>query len=136
MFEKYMVDPADIQNVVKDGVVIGVSVKTKISYYRGVFLSLVEMVRVRIDGQLFDEKDITFALRGHTYTMDEMATMSTLRWEFGEKAEIFVPLAGGLTMGTHKVETTIGVRVSYEGGLRPFTNVCWVSPITPLKMMV
>lgn len=128
MYEKYMVDRNDIQTVMERGVGAGFTLKTRIPYYRGVSLSLIEDVRVRFDSTVFTKDMLTFSLGEDTYSFAEMETMASLRWEYGEKATIFVPLKGGFPLGWHTVEVTVAIRVSYMGGARPFSvvleNVC------------
>lgn len=121
MYDKYMVSRDDIKEVVVDGVGKGFTIKTKIPYYRGVSLSLIEDVHVRFDGRLFPKEMLLFSLRGHQYTFSEMETMATLRWEYGEKAEIFVPLDGGIPLGDHRIELTVHIRISYLNGGTPYT---------------
>jgi hypothetical protein len=123
MYEKHMVSRDDIQSVVENGVGTGFTVKLRIPYYRGVCLSLVEDIQVKFNNRLFPKEELTFAVGGETYKFADMATMTTTRWEFGEKATVFVPLAGGIPLGLHRVEVSVTIRVSYMGGGRPFTVV-------------
>ncbi|RCX16058.1 hypothetical protein DFR58_11239 [Anaerobacterium chartisolvens] len=123
MYDKYMVLREDIQSVIENGVGTGFEVKLRIPYYRGVFLSLVEDVTVTFNSTVFTRDQLKFSVGGDTYTFDEMATMSTLRWEYGEKATVFVPLKGGIPLGLHRIEVSVTIRVSYMGGGRPFTVV-------------
>lgn len=123
MYDKYMVLKEDVQSVVVDGVGTGFVVKTRIPYYRGVALSLVDDVSVKFDGRLFPKEELTFTTRDGTFRFKEMATMTQHRWEFGEKATVFVPLPGGIPLGYHRVEITVSIRVSYLGGAHPTTVV-------------
>ena len=121
MYEKNMVLREDIQSVVESGVGTGFTVKLRIPYYRGVCLSLVEDLQVKFNDRLFPKEQLTFTVADGTFTFAEMATMTTIRWEFGEKATVFVPLGGGIPLGMHRVEVTVAIRISYMGGARPFT---------------
>lgn len=123
MYEKYMVLREDIQSVVENGVGTGFELKLRIPYYRGVSLSLVEDITVTFNNAVFTRDLLKFTVGGVTYTFDEMATISTLRWEFGEKATVFVPLKGGIPLGFHRIEVSVLIRVSYMGGGRPFSVV-------------
>lgn len=123
MYDKYMVLREDIQSVVENGVGKGFEVKMRIPYYRGVCLSLVEDIQVKFNNRLFTRDELTFSVGGEVFTFKEMATMTTIRWEFGEKATVFVPLAGGIPLGMHRIEVSVTIRVSYMGGGRPFTVV-------------
>ena len=123
MYDKYMVLREDIQSVIENGVGTGFEVKLRIPYYRGVSLSLVEDITVTFNNTVFTSDQLKFTVGGDTYTFDEMATISTLRWEYGEKATVFVPLKGGIPLGFHRVEVSVTIRVSYMGGGRPFSVV-------------
>ena len=123
MYDKYMVSRDDIQSVVENGVGRGFIVPLRIPYYRGVCLSLVEDIQVKFNNRLFTRDELTFSVGGETFTFTEMATVTTIRWEFGEKAVVFVPLAGGIPLGLHRIEVSVTIRVSYMGGGRPFTVV-------------
>lgn len=123
MYDKYMVLREDIQSVVEKGVGKGFEVKLRIPYYRGIALSLVEDITVTFNNQVFTKDTLTFSVGGDTYTFEEMATISTLRWEYGEKATVFVPLKGGIPLGFHRIEVSVSIRISYMGGSRPFSVV-------------
>jgi len=123
MYDKYMVSRDDIQSVVENGVGKGFTLQLRIPYYRGVSLSLVEDIQVKFNNRLFTRDELTFSVAGETFTFAEMATVTTIRWEFGEKATVFVPLPGGIPLGLHRIEISVTIRVSYMGGGRPFTVV-------------
>lgn len=123
MYDKYMVSKDDIQSVVENGVGKGFTVQLRIPYYRGVCLSLVEDIQIKFNNRPFTRDELTFSVGGETFTFAEMATVTTIRWEFGEKATVFVPLPGGIPLGMHRVEVSVTIRVSYMGGGRPFTVV-------------
>ena len=116
MYDKFMLDPADsIENVVSNGVIEGIRIKVRIPYYRGVMLCLVEDAEVRIGERVFPKEQLQFILRGQTFHFDDMATITTVRWEFGEKAELFVPLVNGLPeYGPSSIRVGIQIRVSYS----------------------
>ena len=123
MYQEHMVLKSDIESVLVNGVGTGFTVKMKIPYYRGVCLSLVEDMQVKYDNTVFTKDQLTFSVGGESFSFAEMATMTTTRWEFGEKATVFVPLKGGFALGNHRVEVTVAIRVSYMGGARPYTVV-------------
>ena len=106
----------DVEEVLVRGIPTGFNVKIRIPYYRGVALSLVENVEVKYDNEVYPKEVLTFTTADGTFTFDEMATMTTLRWEYGEKATVFVPRKGGFGMGGHMVEVTCSIRISYMGG--------------------
>jgi hypothetical protein len=121
MYEKYMIEPESIKNVIVDKVPVGFEFETKIPYYRGVSLSCVDNIEVWFNDYKIPSDKLTFTVDGHTYTLKEMETIATLRWEFGEKAKVFCPMDGGIGMGVHDIKVTIWIRISYGGGARPST---------------
>lgn len=114
---KYMIDPADIRNVLApDGNRLGFEVKLKIPYYRGVALSMVDELYVKVGEDEFPKETLIFTVDGHSYTWPQMETVSTLRWEYGQKATVFVPLEFGIFSGRpQKVEVGCAIRMSYMG---------------------
>jgi hypothetical protein len=123
MYDKFMTNPNDVENVVMNGVVVGLNIKVKIPYYRGVCLSLVEDAKV-IVGDLLGEKiytkdQMTFTVGGCTYDFDDMETITTVRWEFGEKAILFVPVLNGISeYGPTNLEVQVKIRASYNPHLK------------------
>jgi hypothetical protein len=113
MFDKYLIGENGFHNVVVDGKTIGFQLEVRIAYYRGLGLSMVEGFDVNVDGKQFPRKDNLFTVRGRTFTYKQMETEYEERWEMGEVALLTVPLPGGLTSGTHEVEATEYLRVSY-----------------------
>lgn len=103
-----------LKNVVKDGNITGFQVRIRISYYRGIPVTLLEGYEVVVDGEEFTNKDISFSLDGEKfYTMEELGHHPELRWEFGDKAYLHISKAGGLKRGLHTVKVTQHINVPY-----------------------
>lgn len=90
----------------------GFSFLGRLPYYRGLGLSMIEDIQVTLDGEPVAREDVRFAVRGRTYTLDEMETVYDNRWNFGEQATI-IALNGGLSAGEHTVTFAVRYRVSY-----------------------
>ena len=98
MFDKYIIGEDSIRNVSDGGAVVGFAFDSRISYYRGLGVSMVEPFEIRIDGaEPIPAESILFTLGDRTWTADELAAL----------------VAGGLPAGEHKVEVTEVLRVSY-----------------------
>lgn len=108
MMDKLMIVEDSLENV--DG---GFAFLGRLPYYRGLGLSMIEDIQVSVDGVAAAREDVRFAVRGKTYTLDEMETVYDDRWNFGEKAKIIVLKDGGLTPGKHTLEMAVRYRVSY-----------------------
>jgi hypothetical protein len=108
VFEKYMLC-TDAFRPLPDGF----EVELRTPYYRGIVLSLVDKLEIRVDGEPVPPENITLELRGRQYTLDDLRAEHTERWEFGERAIARVRLPGGLAPGEHRISVAEGLRISY-----------------------
>ncbi|MFD2215653.1 C-glycoside deglycosidase beta subunit domain-containing protein [Metabacillus endolithicus] len=113
MFEQYMVCEDGFKNVEENGELIGFEVKLRIPYYRGVSLSLINSIDLEVDGISFPQDDMLFKVETGSFPYNELSTVINNRWEFGEKATLFVKKKGGLDSGSHKVHAVVNLRISY-----------------------
>ncbi|HSB66291.1 MAG TPA: DUF6379 domain-containing protein [Anaerolineales bacterium] len=113
MFEPYVISDDGFENVIKDEKVIGYQVKTRIAYYRGVPLSMVDKIELVVDDVPVPGEKIRFTVGDETFTLKEMETVTSTKWEFGQQATLFVDQPGGLTKGEHKVFLRQTTRVAY-----------------------
>ena len=113
MFEPYVISDDGFENVVKAGKIIGYQLKTRIAYYRGVPLSMVDKIELVVDDMPVPPEKIHFTVGDETFTLKEMETVTSTKWEFGQQATIFVELPGGLRQGEHKVFLSQTTRVAY-----------------------
>ena len=115
MFDKYMVLTRGFQNVFEKGSVVGFQIKVRITYYRGVYLSLIGGFDVTIDGEAFQRDQMRFTIGGRTYSFAELAKVEDVQWPFGEPATLTILKPGGLKPGIHDVQVSETIRVSYTG---------------------
>ena len=115
MFDGYIFIEGSLSNVELDGGVIGYEMRTRIPYYRGIPLSMVHDVEVEVDGAAVPREDIRFTADGgaHWWTLAEMETVTTFRWEYEDEATVRVLAPGGLTPGSHEVLLRVSARVAY-----------------------
>ena len=114
MFENNVFVKDSCKNVVENGEIIGYEMKTHITYYRGIPLSMVNFVAVEVDGVKVPEEDIRFtADEIDWFTLKEMETVATIKWEYGVPATVRVLQKGGLSKGTHEVSLTVSTRTAY-----------------------
>ena len=114
MFENNVFLKDSCKNVVENGEIIGYEMKTHITYYRGIPLSMVNFVAVEVDGVKVPEEDIRFtADEIDWFTLKEMETVATIKWEYGVPATVRVHQKGGLSKGTHEVSLTVSTRTAY-----------------------
>lgn len=113
MFPKHMYHPSEFKNVEEDGKIIGFSFEMKIQYYRGVTLSIIRDIQVEVDGKQYNREAISFSVNGETFTLDEMRTVISNRWLFGQYAKVTVLTEGGLAPGKHHIKCLQIIAPSY-----------------------
>ena len=113
MMDQHMLCDDGFENVVHGGQVTGFSLLARLPYYRGLGLSMVEDLKVSIDGQDLPREAISFDEGPGPLTLDEMETAFDRRWPFGAPATITVTLPGGFPKGEHTLALQQRLRISY-----------------------
>jgi hypothetical protein len=113
MFDKYIIDPASVANTGPADAPTGFSFTTKLGYYRGLGLSMVEDLKVSIDGEALPREAVLFDEGQGPLTLDQMAEAFDRRWAFGAPATITVALEGGFPKGEHSLSLQQRLRISY-----------------------
>lgn len=114
MFEKYMIVPDEARNLSdQQGRTKGFLFGARLPYYRGLGLSMIEEIKVTVDGETILPDRLVLTLHGNTYTVAQLETVYNDRWEMGEVAFITVLKDGGLSKGEHHIDLMLNLRVSY-----------------------
>lgn len=117
-FTENMTGPRMVSTIYEGGAAVGLRIQVK-NPTLGMSLSRLEDFSVQVDRTCYPASEITFILRGIRYSFAQMQTIATVRWEFGETAELLVPRPGGLgAIGNRDMEVAIGFRMGFE-------NVQW-----------
>ena len=106
MYDRWLIVEEGFKNVRQNGQVTGFQVRVRIGNYRGLPLSLIDDMQVKVDGQSFSRDQIRFTVAAGTFTLDELKQRPDARWQFTEFATLTVLNPGGLTPGFHTVEVT------------------------------
>ena len=113
MFDRYLIDAASIRNLGPDDAPTGFAFESKLGYYRGLGLSMIEALDVSIDGETLPREAVRFDEGGGPLTLDEMESAYDRRWHFGTPATILVERPGGFPDGEHKLALRQKLRISY-----------------------
>lgn len=115
MFDNNVFIEGTCKNTEENGKIIGYELQTYITYYRGIPLSMVNDIRVSVDGEEEARDKIRCSVDKGEYwfTLDEMETVVGHKWEYGEPMIVRVLSPGGLEKGEHKVVLTVNVRTAY-----------------------
>jgi hypothetical protein len=108
-----MFGPGSFREVKCDGKTAGFSFTTKIQYYRGSPLSIIRNIEVEVDGVKYPREAIRFTVNDETFTLEEMRTVISNRWHFGQSATVTVLVDGGLKKGKHHIKCTQTIHPSY-----------------------
>lgn len=113
MFDKYIIDAATVTDTGPADAPTGFSFTTKLGYYRGLVLSMLEDLKVSIDGEALPREAVSFDDGQGPITLDEMETAYDRSWAFGTPATLTVAYPGGFPKGEHKLALQQKLRISY-----------------------
>jgi hypothetical protein len=114
MFDNNVFLEGSCRNVTEGGNIIGFEMKTNITYYRGIPLSMINYFKVSVDGEEVPPENIRAAFDDEDwFTLKEMETVSAIKWEYGTPAVVRVLCDGGLSKGEHEVQLTVCTRTAY-----------------------
>ncbi len=114
MFDAYVFTEGSCKNKEQDGQITGFQLQTLITYYRGIPCSMIHDIKVSVDGTEVGRENICFSPDGKDFfTLEELETVTTYKWEYGEQGTVFVVCPGGLSKGEHEVTLTTTIRVAY-----------------------
>ncbi len=102
-----------LRNEYINGEKLGYAFDVRLSYYRGHFLSDIDCLEVKMDGEKVAEQDITFCLNQKELSVSQVKEAYTDFWKLLDAAVIRIHKPGGLSTGLHKVELTLMLRVPY-----------------------
>ena len=91
----------------------GFSFDIRLSYYRGHFLSDIDVFEITVDGIKMNEESVFFCINGKEFPSGQLTEAYTEFWTLLEPARIRVLLPGGLGLGNHKINVNLMMRVPY-----------------------
>lgn len=114
MFDNYVFLEDSCKNFGEGEAIEGFELETLITYYRGVPLSMVYDVAVRVDGLPVPAEALRLSTDGtEWFTLREAETAIHVKWEFGEPLKVRACVPGGLRRGEHDVELSLAVFPAY-----------------------
>lgn len=113
MLEKECIQSRAFSNIIVDGEKVGFQLSIRLTYYRGVWLSQLRPATVIVDGERFENDQITWTIGGHVYAQAELKNYGDVHWSLLEPAILTISKPGGLTTGLHDVEVEFAYSSSY-----------------------
>ena len=124
MSEKYIIDQQGYAPVVEQGKRVGFQFRLRIPYYLGVPFSQIAHIRAKLDGEDLPQEQLrVVASTGEVFRMEELVTVSSYFWEYGEKLRIQPLLGEPLPAGRHRLDVDVSIDVIY--GNKNFGSLCW-----------
>ena len=114
-YNKILICKDNIKNVVVGDKTIGYEFKIKYPSYRGAFLSCVEDLRFKVDGQDIPAAQVSFRLNGKDFLLSELKECFKEYWFVRDPAVIFVRQDGGIRAGEHSLNVYMKHCVPYTG---------------------
>ena len=91
----------------------GFEFDVQLAYYRGHYLSDIDLLEVYLDGEKMPQEAVTFEIKGKELPVYKLSHAVTEFWSQVEPAKIRVIKKGGVEAGEHEVELKLMLRVPY-----------------------
>ena len=91
----------------------GFEFDVQLAYYRGHYLSDIDLLEVYLDGEKMPQEAVTFEIKGKELPVYKLTHAVTEFWSQVEPAKIRVIKKGGVEAGEHEVELKLMLRGPY-----------------------
>ncbi|MGI5932285.1 MAG: C-glycoside deglycosidase beta subunit domain-containing protein [Eubacterium sp.] len=91
----------------------GFEFDVQLGYYRGHYLSDIDLLEVYLDGEKMPREAVTFELNGKEMPVYKLAGAVTEFWSQVVPAKIRVILPGGVADGEHELDFRLMLRIPY-----------------------
>lgn len=91
----------------------GFEFDVQLAYYRGHYLSDIDLLEVYLDGEKMPQESVTFEINGKELPVYKLTYAVTEFWSQVEPAKIRVIKKDGITAGEHQLELKLMLRVPY-----------------------
>lgn len=110
-----------LENIVRDGKIVGFKFGVRLPRYRGNMLSLINGYYVNVDGEEFPQSAIKMEINGKPpRSFEEIKTAVWEHWNYQDTAYLHIEKEGGLAPGKHTVIATVSNFEQY--GYNPATD--------------
>lgn len=113
MYDSYLIVGEEFKNIKHAGETTGFQIGMRLCYYRGIVLSLIDGIRLTVDGEEMPQEAMTITVGGRNFPFAELENQPVAKWEFGEVGILTIHKPGGLTPGEHTVNLREHLKISY-----------------------
>lgn len=111
-FNEQIIKTESFENLYINGKKQGFSFDIQLAYYRGHYLSDIDLLEVLIDGEKIPAEAVTFEMKGKELSLYKLKYAVTEFWSQVEPAKLHVLKPGGLA-GEHDIELKLVLRIPY-----------------------
>lgn len=108
-----IIKKASFKDMYINGQKNGFEFDVQLAYYRGHYLSDIDLLEVYVDGEKMPQEAVTFELNGKEMPIYKLTYAVTEFWSQVVPAKIRVIKKGGLCVGEHELELKLMLRVPY-----------------------
>lgn len=102
-----------LKSIYVNGEKMGYQFDVRLACYRGHFLSIINEISLKVDGEDIPARDISFSIHGKDYGLEQMKENNNEFWRITEPATIKVLKRGGLEEGGHEIDFHMVFRCPY-----------------------
>ena len=110
-----LIEDGSITNCMAGQEAVGFLFKVKLYTYRGTYLSCIEKLALKLDGEAVDMDQVVFGLNGKRFLVNQLKELFAEYWYILDRAELIVYKDGGLTPGSHELALDMSIRIPYSG---------------------
>ena len=114
-YDELMLMGSALRNASAGDVTYGFEFDIRYPSYRGTFVSCIEGLKVKVDGEEIPVEDMRLTLNGKQFLVSELGELCHEYWFVLTSGVLTVIRHGGLPAGEHKVEVKMTHRVPYTG---------------------
>ncbi len=111
-FENRVINEERFFNLTLNNKKVGVNIGIALNYYRGLHLSCLQELKVKIDNQEIPSYLILFNLNGKKFNLNELKDMHQEYWGIKEIANLQI-FNNGLEEGEHNIEIEMYLKTPY-----------------------
>jgi hypothetical protein len=110
-----VIDGDSVKNFSANDHVLGYSFRIKLYTYRGSYLSCIEQLNMKLNGEKVVMDQVVFKLNGKRFLVSQLKELFAEYWYVLDEAELIVLKDGGIPKGEHELEISMSIRIPYTG---------------------
>jgi len=111
-FEERVLSNTDFRNIRLNGRVVGFNLGVFLNYYRGLPVSSIENLEVKVDDEAVPQHLVCAVVNEKKFSVEQLPSLHAEFWGIRKKVDLEI-YNGGLESGEHEVELTLHLRNPY-----------------------